>query len=221
MKLPGLPLELWTNKAITDITNTIGNLYYLDDRCLGDKNKHTTRVLIENDFTGGASRMHWLILGAMLTKENHWFLGSALHMPPLSWDETPNVWLSRSIWPKFPLTTGYCWWKARQIQSKQYHNSWKHRLSHTTLHHPNPKLKPTIMTWARSPCGLTFLSTWILYPNIPLIGFYSLPPTPLIWLSNPHLTPLLGHCHHFLTISPYLLLLRSLPYHLLNWTSIP
>lgn len=53
MKLPGLPLELWTNKAITDITNTIGNLYYLDDRCLGDKNKHTTRVLIENDFTGG------------------------------------------------------------------------------------------------------------------------------------------------------------------------
>lgn len=39
VKLPGLPLELWSKETLTEIGNAIGRCVYVDPRCLGGKDK--------------------------------------------------------------------------------------------------------------------------------------------------------------------------------------
>lgn len=53
VKLPGLPIELWTKETLTNIGNAIGKFVYVDLKCLGEKDKRVTWILIEKEYQGG------------------------------------------------------------------------------------------------------------------------------------------------------------------------
>jgi len=53
VKLPSLPLELWSKETLTEIGNTIGRFVYVDPRCLGEKDKRIAWILMEKTFRGG------------------------------------------------------------------------------------------------------------------------------------------------------------------------
>ena len=53
MKLPGLPVDLWTKEALSDIANAIRNFVYVDPKCLGAKDKKVAWILIEKEFRRG------------------------------------------------------------------------------------------------------------------------------------------------------------------------
>jgi len=53
VKLPGLPLELWSKETLIEIGNAIGRFVYVDPRCLGEKDKRIAWILIEKAYRGG------------------------------------------------------------------------------------------------------------------------------------------------------------------------
>ena len=53
MKLPGLPLEYWTVKALRAIGNSIGTTKYIDPAIIGSSDKKIAWILVEMDFSGG------------------------------------------------------------------------------------------------------------------------------------------------------------------------
>jgi len=73
-KLPGFPLELWTQKAITYIANSIGKFYYLDESILGGIVKNAAWVLIEISLSGGLPTEIDLYWGPCSRKQivNYW-----------------------------------------------------------------------------------------------------------------------------------------------------
>lgn len=53
LKLPNLPLELWTQDTLTLIGNAIGKFIYVDPWIRGEKDKRIAWILIEKPFKGG------------------------------------------------------------------------------------------------------------------------------------------------------------------------
>jgi len=53
LKLPGLPIELFTIRGLADIGNSIGRFIYVDPKCLGAREKIVTWILVELGFFGG------------------------------------------------------------------------------------------------------------------------------------------------------------------------
>ena len=53
VKLPGLPLEFWTHKALRAIGNSIGSTKYIDPGIVGASDKRIAWLLVEVDFAGG------------------------------------------------------------------------------------------------------------------------------------------------------------------------
>ena len=53
VKLPSLPLELWSKETLAEIGNAIGRCVYVDSRCLGEKDKCVAWILIDKSFRGG------------------------------------------------------------------------------------------------------------------------------------------------------------------------
>ena len=61
-KLQGLPLELWNEEVIKEITNKIGNYYYLDVASFKHLDKRMAWVLIEVELGRGLTtelEIHW------------------------------------------------------------------------------------------------------------------------------------------------------------------
>lgn len=62
VKLPGLPIELWTKDALTDIKNSIGKFSYIYPKCLDAKDKRIAWILIEKEYRGSFPdhiNLHW------------------------------------------------------------------------------------------------------------------------------------------------------------------
>lgn len=55
VKLPNLPLELWSIETLTEIGNSIGKFIYVDPWCRGEKDKRIAWILIEKPYKGGYS----------------------------------------------------------------------------------------------------------------------------------------------------------------------
>ena len=53
VKLPNLPLELWTIETLSKIGNSIGKFIYVDPWCRGEKDKRIAWILIEKPYKGG------------------------------------------------------------------------------------------------------------------------------------------------------------------------
>jgi len=53
VKLPNLPLEMWSKETLTQIGNSIGRFVYVDPWCLGEKDKCIAWILIEKAYRGG------------------------------------------------------------------------------------------------------------------------------------------------------------------------
>lgn len=52
VKLPGLPLEFWTHRVLSEIENSIGHFIYVDPKCLGPSDKCVACILVELGFSG-------------------------------------------------------------------------------------------------------------------------------------------------------------------------
>lgn len=52
VKLPNLPLELWTEESLAKIGNSIGRFIYVDPWCRGETDKRVAWVLIEKPYKG-------------------------------------------------------------------------------------------------------------------------------------------------------------------------
>lgn len=52
VKLPNLPLELWSKEILKEIGNSIGRFVYADPWCLGEKDKRIAWILIEKFYRG-------------------------------------------------------------------------------------------------------------------------------------------------------------------------
>lgn len=62
VKLPGLPIKLWTNDTLIYVGNAIGKFVYVDLKCLGAKDKRVAQILIEKEYRGGFPDhiyLHW------------------------------------------------------------------------------------------------------------------------------------------------------------------
>lgn len=55
VKLPNLPLEMWSSESLTEIGNSIGRFVYVDPWCRGEKDKRIAWILIEKAYKGGIS----------------------------------------------------------------------------------------------------------------------------------------------------------------------
>jgi len=53
VKLPNLPLELWSEETLAKIGDSIGKFVYVDPWCRGVKDKRITWILIEKQYKGG------------------------------------------------------------------------------------------------------------------------------------------------------------------------
>lgn len=53
VKLPNLPLELWSTETLTEIGNSVGKFIYVDPWCRGEKDKRIAWILIEKPYKGG------------------------------------------------------------------------------------------------------------------------------------------------------------------------
>lgn len=53
LKLPNLPLELWTQESLESIGNAIGKFIYVDPWIRGEKDKRIAWILIERPYKGG------------------------------------------------------------------------------------------------------------------------------------------------------------------------
>lgn len=53
VKLPVVPLELWTKESLSFIGNAIGEFVFVDPSCLGARDKRVAWILIERDYRGG------------------------------------------------------------------------------------------------------------------------------------------------------------------------
>lgn len=53
VKLPGLPLQLWSKETLFEIWNAIGKCVYVDPWFLGEKDKRVAWVLIDKTYMGG------------------------------------------------------------------------------------------------------------------------------------------------------------------------
>lgn len=52
VKLPNLPLEMWSKEILEEIGNSIGRFVYVDPWCLGEKGKRIAWILIEKTYRG-------------------------------------------------------------------------------------------------------------------------------------------------------------------------
>lgn len=102
VKLPGLPLELWSKETLTKIGNAIGRCVYVDPRCLGGKDKCVAWILIEKAYRGGFPDHIKHILEGAKNKSEVGHLGSTLQMVSVPSDGTPNKKLPSSTCPKKP-----------------------------------------------------------------------------------------------------------------------
>lgn len=53
VKLPNLPLEMWSMESLTEIGNSIDKFVYVDPLCKGENDKRITWILIEKVYKGG------------------------------------------------------------------------------------------------------------------------------------------------------------------------
>lgn len=53
VKLPGLPLEFWTLRALKQIGDSIGTTKYIDPNIIGVADKRIAWLLVEVEFVGG------------------------------------------------------------------------------------------------------------------------------------------------------------------------
>lgn len=53
VKLPKLPLEMWSKETLAEIGNSIGRFFYVDPKFLGEKDKRIAWILIEKAYGGG------------------------------------------------------------------------------------------------------------------------------------------------------------------------
>lgn len=74
VKLPALPIELWTRESLACIWNAIGKFVYVDIWCLGANDKRVAWILVEKDYRGGFLEHIDLFWGALSTCQrlDHW-----------------------------------------------------------------------------------------------------------------------------------------------------
>ena len=79
VKLPGLPLEFWTDKAIRAIGNSIGCTKYIDSSMLEASDKRIPWLLVEVVFSGGLPGDVDLVWGSRRHRQRVDYWGIPFH----------------------------------------------------------------------------------------------------------------------------------------------